>query len=91
MKRCLLRAYLAVRRVVRRSGLACLATPVHAPLRVTRHGGFRCLVCFGTFANLDDAGYHGDGYVAPLRRVFDRERHSTTRTTAWAPHDKRGW
>lgn len=71
--------------------IRCLFRGVHAPLVRQPLGGFRCTACGIYGADLADLGYGIDaGYVSPVRRVFSRERHEVTRTSAWAP-SRRGW
>jgi len=74
---------------IRRSGLHCYVfngwpwdgahTPKKQPL------GFRCVDCGKAGADLNDLGY--DGYVAPVRRVFERASkgrgEAVTRTREW--------
>jgi len=48
--------------------------------------------CGRACADLDDAGtLRAGAYVSPVRRVYSREHRSVTRTSAWAPHERRGW
>lgn len=44
-------------------------------------GGFRCKDCGKAGASLYDLGF--DGFVSPLRRLFNREDGGVTRTTSW--------
>lgn len=61
--------------------LCALGIYRHKPRRAGRLGGFRCELCGHVEGDLDGFD-QGSGFVAPLRRVFDRDRHETTRTTA---------
>lgn len=69
--------------------IRCFLRGYHNP---TRHplGGFRCLECAETGADLEAMGYEGDGYVSPMRTIFSRERSGLTRTMYWEP-TRKGW
>lgn len=45
----------------------------HRPRKVALHSGFRCETCGRVFADLDDAGEIGSGYVRPARPIFSRD------------------
>jgi hypothetical protein len=62
--------------------LRCFVRNQHHP---GRHplGGFKCVDCGTAGADLGDMGFDGQGYVAPLRRIFSREHGQLTRTTSW--------
>lgn len=71
-------AWLATRPATR-----CLLTrhdPARHPL-----GGQRCRRCGAAFADLDDAGLIDGAYVGPLRRLYDRDAGTLTRTPAFDP------
>lgn len=44
----------------------------HRPRRAGIFGGYRCTSCGRAFADLDDAGELGTGYVSPLRPIYSR-------------------
>jgi hypothetical protein len=44
----------------------------HCVRRAGRMGGFRCENCGRVFADLDDAGEEGSGYVRPARAIYTR-------------------
>lgn len=67
----------------------CLWRGRHAPMRHPL-GGFTCKDCGEAGADLDDMGFFGNGYVSPMRRVYDRETNAVTRTDAWEK-SSRGW
>lgn len=65
--------------------LRCLVRGHHNP---ERHplGGFRCLDCGEAGADYDEMGFHGTGYVNPLRKIFSRDNGGTlTRTRHYEP------
>lgn len=54
--------------------LACLVGLLrHRVRRAAPLGGFRCETCGRAFADLDDAGEQGSGYVSPLRPIYSRD------------------
>lgn len=54
-------------------------------------GGYRCRDCGTAGADLAAMGcLDRTAYVSPVRKVFNREYHEVTRTSAWEP-TKRGW
>jgi hypothetical protein len=54
--------------------VACLVGLLrHRPRRAGRMGGFRCETCGRAFADLDEAGEQGSGYVSPLRPIYSRD------------------
>lgn len=69
--------------------LRCLLRGHHDPKRYPL-GGFVCRGCNFAGADLEDMGYLGAGWVAPLRKVFSREHHEVSRTRDWEP-TRRGW
>ncbi len=83
----------AVRSIPARSGWTCLWRRRHDSVR-SAIGGRRCRVCGLAGSDLFELGeMDGSGYVTPTRRVFTRTKHGgeLTRTSAWAPNDRRGW
>lgn len=61
--------------------LRCFMRDQHVPVRHPL-GGFRCAECGVAGADLDDMGF--DGWVAPVRRTFERGREGgVTQTSAW--------
>jgi hypothetical protein len=60
----------------------CLVRRHHEP---SRHplGGFKCLTCGAVGTSLDEMGFEGEGYVAPMRRVFSRQHGEYTRVASW--------
>lgn len=58
--------------------------PVRHPL-----GGWTCH-CGYSAVDLEDMGVLDDGYVSPVRKIFSREHHSITKTSAW-DETKRGF
>jgi hypothetical protein len=60
------------------SRLRCFWRQRHDPLRQFL-GGFRCAVCGVVGADLGAMGF--DGYVAPVRRTYSRERGEITRSS----------
>ena len=69
--------------------LRCFVREQHVPQRHPM-GGFICKECAFAGADLDEMGYLGAGYVAPIRKVFNRNNRELTRTEAWEP-TRRGW
>lgn len=55
----------------------------HRPRKVPMLSGYRCDRCKRAFADLDDAGETGNGYVKTLRTLFDRDNRQITRTSHW--------
>jgi len=45
----------------------------HRVRRAGPMGGYRCETCGRAFADLDDSGEQGSGYVRPGRAIFTRE------------------
>jgi hypothetical protein len=74
------------RRRPRRPGvwawLRCLRRQRHNPVRHIL-GGFRCGDCGAAGADLDDMGFEDGGWVAPMRRTFDRKNGDLTRSASW--------
>ena len=52
-------------------------------LERTHHGGFRCRRCHRVFSDFGEGGTMDDGYLSPLRKKFDREHGSVTRSSEW--------
>jgi hypothetical protein len=57
--------------------LRCLLRRHHQPRRHPL-GGFRCAECGAAGADLDDMGFVGSGWVAPMRRTFNRPYQEVT-------------
>jgi hypothetical protein len=57
--------------------LRCLLRRRHQPRRHPL-GGFRCVECGAAGADLEDMGFAGSAWVAPLRRTFDRPHREIT-------------
>lgn len=70
------------------SSLLCLWYG-HKPKRHSALGGWRCERCPKVGGDLDDLGYHGQGYVSPLRSKFERDPSAVSRLQRW--HDKESW
>lgn len=69
--------------------LRCFVRQRHEPKRHPL-GGFTCTECLEAGADLDEMGFLGCGYVMPVRKVFSRDNHEVTRTSAWE-RSERGW
>ena len=67
----------------------CWHRGIHEPVRQPM-GGFVCALCGHAGESLNEMGFPGDGYVAPVRKVYVREDGGPTRTSAWEP-GPRGW
>jgi hypothetical protein len=59
--------------LVTAAALCWLGMRRHRPQRAGVLGGFRCETCGRAFADLDDAGEPGAGYVSPLRPIYSRD------------------
>lgn len=62
--------------------LRCLVRQHHRPKRHPL-GGFRCMDCGTAGADLEEMGFTGSGWVAPMRRTFDRAHGEVTRAAGW--------
>jgi hypothetical protein len=62
--------------------LRCLVRQHHQPRRHPL-GGFRCVECGAAGADLEQMGFVGSGWVAPMRRTFDRKHAEFTRASGW--------
>ena len=62
--------------------LRCFTRQRHEPRRHPL-GGFRCVDCGAVGADLEEMGFRESGWVAPMRRTFDRKHGELTRTTSW--------
>lgn len=51
--------------------IRCLIRDRHMPARYFL-GGFKCTECGAVGADLDEMGFHGEGYVSVVRRTVDR-------------------
>jgi len=58
--------------------LRCLIRGSHRPRRHPL-GGFRCLECGAAGADLEEMGFAGSAWVAPVRLTFDRPRGDIAR------------
>jgi len=54
----------------------------HNPAR-HHSGGFVCVDCNKTGASLEEMGFKDGGYVASLRRTYDREHGTFVRSHSW--------
>jgi hypothetical protein len=56
----------------------CLLRQNH---NAVRHplGGFKCSDCGTVGIDLDEMGFHGTGYVLPIRKLFSRDKSNFTR------------
>lgn len=62
--------------------LRCLVRRHHRPRRHLL-GGFRCVECGAAGVDLDEMGFTGSGWVAPVRRTFDRKHTTVTLSAGW--------
>ena len=62
--------------------LRCFFRNRHEPARHPL-GGFRCTVCGTAGADLEEMGFEGGGYVAPVRRLYERDREQVGHTRSW--------
>lgn len=69
--------------------LRCWWRGWHDPKKVLPDGQ-RCRDCGLPGADMEDMGFVGGGYVPPVRRVFDRDERSFSRTSAWE-RGPNGW
>jgi hypothetical protein len=71
-------------------GLWCLYRGRHDP---ERHilGAFQCSTCGKKGTDFSDFGFGREsGYVAPMRKMYDRKHGVITTTSRWEPSSK-GW
>jgi len=57
--------------------LRCFLRQHHEPRRHPL-GGFRCIECGATGADLEDMGFAGSAWVPPMRRTFERPHGEIT-------------
>jgi hypothetical protein len=56
----------------------CVVRQHHQPRRHPL-GGFRCVECGAAGADLEEMGFPNSGWVAPMRRTYDRTHGEITR------------
>lgn len=65
------------------ASLKCFFRGRHDPRRAML-GAFRCSICGLVGADLDDfPGFHGQGYVPLLRKLFSRKHGGTIERKHW--------
>jgi hypothetical protein len=57
--------------------IRCALRRYHRPRRHPL-GGFRCAECGAAGADLEEMGFAGSGWVAPMRRTFHRPHSEVT-------------